>query len=239
MFLLVALAIASAPIGGFLAAVFIIVAVIVPILALLSSNSGVSWRFEEEIVVRGAGEMLREILEALPKVFQALTLEEALPQVEDNRLQLKVKLTKAVTEKGGYSTLRTTSVDLGLVTIDTHFERREEDLIVKVSYAGNPPVEYAGLAADEYEKLVVAFRSAVNEALERVKPRTVISLDFTRLAELIASRGFVITAVRCPHCGGNVDLPKGGDTVKCSYCGTTLKAIKVYELIKKLIKKLA
>ena len=230
--------VSMSPEGFFVAIVaFMIVAVTLPILLLLFSGGRAEWRFEEEITLRGASGWTQAILETVPKVFQSLTLEEVLPHIEGNRLQLKIKLTRSVVEWSQYGTA-TRNVDLGFVVVEALFEPRDSDLHVKVSYSGEPPKEHASLAANEYEKLVVAFRSAVNEAWERVKPKPAFTLDFERLAELIASKGFVIAAVRCPYCGGSVDLPRSGDIMKCSYCGTTLKAVEVYEIIKRLVKDL-
>jgi len=49
----------------------------------------------------------------------------------------------------------------------------------------------------------------------------------------------VVAAVRCPYCGGSVELPKEGDTTKCPYCGTTLKAVDLYKVLLEMFKALA
>jgi hypothetical protein len=63
--------------------------------------------------------------------------------------------------------------------------------------------------------------------------------DFAKQAELLASKGVVVAAVRCPDCGGSVELPKEGDTTKCPYCGTTLKAVDLYKVLPEMFKALA
>jgi DNA-directed RNA polymerase subunit RPC12/RpoP len=97
-------------------------------------------------------------------------------------------------------------------------------------------VAYADHAALAYERAIAAFRAALEEAYELVKPRAVVVVNFAELAELLASKGVVVAAVRCPYCGGSVELPKEGETTKCPYCGTTLKAVDLYKTLKEIIR---
>lgn len=222
--------------------IIVIIGVAFPWLAILFAlgimSGRVQWNFEEEILVRRAGSYKKAIVQEVPKLFQKLAMEDAVVRVEDDHVLLKLKLTRGFIMKDSSGEAVTHYVDLGNFTIDARFEQRGDDLVVKVIYSGNPPRGHLNTAADTYEKLVVAFRSAVNESWERIRPRPLIQLDFTRLAELIASKGLVITAIRCPHCGGSLNLPASGETMKCPYCGITLKAIEVYEVIRSLLKEL-
>jgi hypothetical protein len=79
-------------------------------------------------------------------------------------------------------------------------------------------VAYADHAALAYERAIAAFRAALEEAYELVKPRAVVVVNFVELAELLASKGVVVAAVRCP------------------YCGTTLKAVDLYKTLKEIIR---
>ena len=128
------------------------------------------------------------------------------------------------------------TVDLGPFTVEAVFEDRGGDLAVDALYRGEPPVARGGLAAEAYERAIVAFRASLDEAWSQLKPKAAAVFDFAKLAELLASRGLVVAAVRCPYCGGSVELPKEGDTTKCPYCGTTLKAIDLYKALKEVIR---
>lgn len=194
-----------------------------------------SWEYSEEFAMEGAGAYLEDVASLAPRIFQSISLQEASLSREGNRLVLRMKLEKSVAQhsRGGSKPL---SIRLGEFVIEAEFLRRNGDVLVRAQYKGEPPLGYAATAADVYESLVVAFRSSVWEAFERAKPKVSVKVDFAEIARLIASSGLVVTAVRCPHCGANIELPKEGDTTKCPYCGTTVKAIDVYKLVKELIK---
>jgi len=197
-----------------------------------------TWVFRETLVVEGAGGQWREVAELVPKVFQKLTLQHVDWGLEGNKLTMKMKLEKSVLERGQEGS-RAVAVDLGSFTVEAVFEDRGGNLVVSAFYRGEPPVARGGLAAEVYERVIVAFRSSLDEAWSQLKPKAVAVFDFAKLAELLASRGLVVAAVRCPYCGGSVELPKEGDTTKCPYCGTTLKAIDLYKVLMEMFKVLA
>jgi len=208
------------------------------VLAAASRAAKREWIYRETLVVKGAGGRWREVAELVPKVFQKLTLQNVEWNLEGNKLTMRMRLEKSVLERGQGGTHATT-VDLGPFAVETVFEDRDGDLAVNALYRGEPPVERGGLAAEVYERVIVAFRSSLDEAWSQLKPKAVAVFDFAKLAELLASRGLVVAAVRCPYCGGSVELPKEGDTTKCPYCGTTLKAIDLYKVLMEMIKTLA
>lgn len=216
-----------------------------------SSSRRTFWSFSEDIIVEGAGNYLSKIIKETPNVFQKLTLQNISYEVSENVLNIKLNLEKTIVERSrsfsggddGFtvtvgSTTATKLVDIGYFNIKAEFTRRNGDLVVKARYEGNPPPAYGSLAAEAYEKTIVAFRTAVRESYEKLKPRKIVAIDFVKLAELISSSGIVLKAVKCPNCGANIDLPEKGDTVKCPYCGAVVRAIDVYKMIKDLMKEI-
>jgi len=229
--------------------VFFLLFLFVTVMAIAPSYTRTSWRFSEEIVVEGAGEYVSEVIKEIPIIFQEITLQNVSYRVRDHTLTMKLHLEKTVIERstshvptgqglvisvGSSETAKL--VDLGYFNIKADFERRNDDLVVRVMYEGSPPLARGDVAAEVYERVIVAFRSAIRESYERLKPKKVVTVDFVELAKLVASLGIVMKAVKCPNCGANVDLPEKGDVVKCPYCNTTIKAIDVYEMVKKLLK---
>jgi ribosomal protein S27AE len=123
------------------------------------------------------------------------------------------------------------SVNLGPFTVEALFEDKNGDLVVQIRYHGEPPVMRGSIAAEQYEKIITAFRLAVEDACAQQTSQSKNISDFAQLAELLASKGIVVAEVRCPYCGASIELPKEGDTVKCPYCGATLKVIDVYKVL--------
>jgi len=196
------------------------------------------WVYREKLIVKGAGGRWREVAELAPRVFQKLTLQNVDWMLEGNKLTMKMRLERSVLEQGQGGSQAVT-VDLGPFTVEAVFEDGCGDLAVDALYRGEPPVARGGLAAEVYERVIVAFRASLEEAWSQLKPKAVAVFDFAKLAELLASKGVVVAAVRCPYCGGSVELPKEGDTTKCPYCGTTLKAVDLYKVLLEMFKALA
>lgn len=174
----------------------------------------------------------------IPKIFQTLTLQEISYNIRDETLTIQLKLEKSVTEIGSQNS-RIKTVNLGPFMITAYFTEENGDLYVRTVYGGELPVAYGGIAAEVYERIVVAFRSSVREAWDRVKPKVTSAFDFTELVKLVALTGLIVTTVKCPYCGGSINLPDSGDTTKCPYCGSIIKAVDLYKLLKDLLKGLA
>jgi endogenous inhibitor of DNA gyrase (YacG/DUF329 family) len=219
-------------------AVWLLGALLFFALAAAQRAAKTEWVYREELIVKGAGGRWREVAELAPRVFQKLTLQNAEWRLEGNRLTMKMRLERSVLERGQGGSQAVT-VDLGPFTVEAVFEDRGGDLAVDALYRGEPPAAHGGLAAEAYERVIVAFRASLDEAWSQLKPKAAAVFDFAKLAELLASRGLVVAAVRCPYCGGSVELPKEGDTTKCPYCGTTLKAIDLYKVLTDMFKALA
>lgn len=49
------------------------------------------------------------------------------------------------------------------------------------------------------------------------------------LKSLLATGGRTVSAVKCPSCGANVDIPRENDLLKCRYCGQTLQITHLRE----------
>lgn len=70
---------------------------------------------------------------------------------------------------------------------------------------------------------------------EEKKAKVSIVMDFSSLKEYMNTGGLVLRTFKCPSCGASIGLPEGGETVKCSYCSTMVKAEDIFEKIQSLI----
>jgi len=70
---------------------------------------------------------------------------------------------------------------------------------------------------------------------EQASHSTQIVMDFSWMRDYLSRGGLVITTVKCPQCGGNVDLPEIGKATKCKYCGSTLYAQDLFARLKELV----
>ena len=62
-----------------------------------------------------------------------------------------------------------------------------------------------------------------------------VVLHFSSLKYVMSKGGIVMTAYKCPICNGKLDIPETGKVLICSYCGTPIKPIDIFEKIKELI----
>ena len=70
---------------------------------------------------------------------------------------------------------------------------------------------------------------------EKIGKRVQVVLDFSSLKDVMSKGGIVMTAYKCPICNGKLDIPETGKVLICSYCGTPIKPIDIFEKIKELI----
>ena len=61
-------------------------------------------------------------------------------------------------------------------------------------------------------------------------------MDFKDLAGALSQGGVMVSAIKCPQCGGSCTLPDGGTVLKCDHCGASLKVADVVETLKKVIR---
>jgi len=88
------------------------------------------------------------------------------------------------------------------------------------------------------KRFIASLDTAVRKRIEEVeieKKRDRIIFDFAALRDLMENGGIVVTTVKCPSCGANVDLPKNGDTFTCAYCGSAIHAVDVMKKLRELI----
>ena len=222
---------------GFLLVLLPILVTMMIVLGITSTSKSVTWSFNEKIVIEGGGDYVSEVIELIPLIFQELTLQEIFHERKDNKLVIKLYLEKSILKSSKRSTAFEL-VKLGNFIIEASFEELKGDLVGNVKYRGQVKLSHVNIAAEAYERVIVAFRSAVRESFERARLKKAITLDFVKLAELMTSTGVIVKAIKCPNCGANVELPEKGDTVKCPYCNATIKAIDVYGMIKRLLKEL-
>jgi hypothetical protein len=62
-----------------------------------------------------------------------------------------------------------------------------------------------------------------------------VVIDFSWVREYFDKGGLVLTTVKCPQCGGSIELPKEGNLTKCKYCGANVYAQNVLDRLKGLL----
>ncbi|MEM2951166.1 MAG: hypothetical protein QXV52_08730 [Nitrososphaeria archaeon] len=63
----------------------------------------------------------------------------------------------------------------------------------------------------------------------------IVEGDFSWLKSLLDRGGIVLTTVKCPSCGGILDIPNEGKFIKCKYCGQTIFVEDVINIIRGVI----
>ena len=62
-----------------------------------------------------------------------------------------------------------------------------------------------------------------------------VTIDFTSLFSQLETKGIVLQTIDCPSCSGKLEYPKGGDTVVCQFCGSTVHAVDIFDKFKGLL----
>ncbi len=70
---------------------------------------------------------------------------------------------------------------------------------------------------------------------KKKKERLHIMLDFSFLKTYMEKGGIIMKVLKCPHCSGSIEFPKGGNKIKCSYCSKTIYAQDIFEKVKNLL----
>lgn len=60
-------------------------------------------------------------------------------------------------------------------------------------------------------------------------------LDFSFLRSSMQSGGITVSAIKCPSCGGPLNLPETGSQTKCDSCGSPVLAQDVFAKLKGLL----
>ncbi|MDG6943066.1 MAG: hypothetical protein JRM94_03205 [Nitrososphaerota archaeon] len=84
--------------------------------------------------------------------------------------------------------------------------------------------------SDTVEALVGQIRHL--RASEIIRTQATPITDFGWLKDILEKGGVLVGVVKCPSCGGPLDLPSKGGSVKCSHCGTTAVVQQVVDIIK-------
>jgi len=69
----------------------------------------------------------------------------------------------------------------------------------------------------------------------RARIKVSITVDFNNLIAQLKDRGIILQSIECPKCGGKISLPKTGNITTCTYCGSQISAIDVYERFKSIL----
>ena len=72
-------------------------------------------------------------------------------------------------------------------------------------------------------------------SLERKSVQYQVSIDFSSIFTQLKGKGIVLESLECPSCKGKLDYPDSGSIVSCSFCGSNVSAIDVFEKFKALL----
>ncbi len=200
----------------------------------LLSLTSTTWSFRETLRFEKSSSYLNEVINEVPSIYQEIVLEDIKYSVSNHSLSITFSAGGAVRERSGRAN-NIVYAELGVFSISADFGVDGEDLVVNVVYSGSPPSKYIELAAEAYEKYVVGFRVAVRKAIEKVRPKVSIRLEFDKLVKLLSEKGIIVKEVKCPKCGAPVRLPGKGEVTVCKYCGATLTVYDVLKIIKKTL----
>ncbi|MGC9086855.1 MAG: hypothetical protein ACP5IT_11740 [Thermoproteota archaeon] len=201
-----------------------------PVVLLMLANTTANFEFKEEIRLENFASYLPDIKSLLPSVYQKVTLQKIFYSYNDD-LEIRFKPDEKFDSEANRKIVKEFSIHVS-------FKTEKEDLILSVTYIGSVFRGGGTIASRFYRKVVLSFRASVNEAAERIKAEKAVKINFPEIIELIAKYGIIVKEIKCPVCGGKIDLPKEGRTAKCPYCGATIEAIDVYRIIKDLIREL-
>lgn len=83
-------------------------------------------------------------------------------------------------------------------------------------------------SVEEVAKAILKLRA--KEMLRASKPL----VDFSLLKSILDKGGIVATTIKCPSCGGILDVPNEGKFVKCRYCGHTIFVEEAINMIREM-----
>jgi len=91
-----------------------------------------------------------------------------------------------------------------------------------------PYCDYQDRDVSEYERHVA-------KEVMKYGPKPNLT-DFAWIRDYLDKGGLVLTTIKCPQCGANLDLPKEGNNTRCKYCGASIYAQDILEKFKGLLK---
>ncbi|MGD0318637.1 MAG: hypothetical protein ABSB56_02935 [Nitrososphaerales archaeon] len=112
--------------------------------------------------------------------------------------------------------------------------------VLKVSYGPSSKdlfILHSRVASHSTQVVAKAIQELRSQADHRERLRSAcvqIVFDFSMIRDYLDKGGLLVSAVKCPQCGGAVDLPKEGNLVKCRYCGSAVYAQDILQRLKEL-----
>jgi len=73
---------------------------------------------------------------------------------------------------------------------------------------------------------------------EKQQSRVQYVIDFSFLKAEMEKGGITLTTIKCPSCGGNVDLPEKGNSIQCKFCNSAIHAHDIFDKMKAFVDKL-
>jgi hypothetical protein len=71
--------------------------------------------------------------------------------------------------------------------------------------------------------------------LSRKSVQYQVAIDFNGLFTQLKGKGIVLESLECPSCKGSLQYPETGSIVSCTFCGSTVSAVDVFEKFKGLL----
>jgi DNA-directed RNA polymerase subunit RPC12/RpoP len=105
-------------------------------------------------------------------------------------------------------------------------------------------LERQGSHRDYIKPKIQALIPTINSAIrlrqeqvqrEKQRERIHILLDFGSLKNVMDSGGIIMTTYNCPKCNGVLEIPQAGKVLFCSYCGTPVKPVDIFDRIKEFL----
>lgn len=137
-----------------------------------------------------------------------------------------------------YVTLDLALEGISNTSIEGTFQKK---LVVhaKKGFVSSFPVHLEFLVKNplQWQNKIMSMLKARLESIEADKrrERVQIVLDFSSLKEYMEKGGLILQKVKCPECGGPIELPQSGNQITCEHCGSTILAQDIFEKIKNLI----
>ena len=93
---------------------------------------------------------------------------------------------------------------------------------------------------DSVEQICDTIRRAIGVRLhfieaQRRQERVQYVLDFAFVRAQLEGGGFAVSSVKCPSCGGPLELPAAGSQTTCAFCNSSILATDLVERLKDLI----
>jgi len=120
------------------------------------------------------------------------------------------------------------------VAVTQRRKHRIQSAIGRVQQTRNEQWQRWTVRADALSRTILEESKAVYQ--QKVNPKVVeVKVDFAEIIRAAQGKGVILDMLKCPSCGGSVSMPKSGQLVKCSYCGSEITATSVFDKIKAML----